>query len=142
GTVVNRARVSGTFALDPEVWSLGQAIVLNGKTMVAEGMTNVQVFWMDDGMKFLLPLGNMVRYTFMGNRLSLLPSGVVLRFERFNFANQQSLVLAGSADLPANAAAIAKPRVALAFLLRHVEGRNDDFIVPPNGAGDMNDKPL
>jgi len=140
--VTQSARVSGTFGLDPDIWSLGNAVVLNGRTLVAGGMTNVQVYWMDDGVKFLLPLGNMISYTFTGTQLSLLPSGIIIKLERYTPANLSTMPLVGNAHLPSGSTPIATPRVAVAFLLRHVEGRLDDFIVPPNAAGDTNDRPL
>lgn len=147
GVVINRGRISGTFSLDPEVWSLGQAIVLNGRTIVPGGMTNVQVTWTASDTQFMLPLNNVVDYMLQGVRLIMNTGGVTLRFERYTPANVNTMTLAGTAELPlmfgtTPLTPLTKPRVALAFLLRHLEGRADDFIVPPNTAGDTNDRAL
>ena len=80
GVVINRGRISGTFSLDPEVWSLGQAIVLNGRTIVPGGMTNVQVTWTASDTQFMLPLNNVVDYMLQGIRLIMNTGGVTIRF--------------------------------------------------------------
>lgn len=147
GVVINRGRISGTFSLDPDIWSLGQAIVLNGRTIVPTGMTNVQVTWTASATQFMLPLNNIVDYMLQGARLILDPGSVIIRLERYTPANLSTISLVGTAELPTMFGTVAltpmtKPRVALAFLLRHIEGRADDFIVPPNTAGDTNDVAL